>query len=160
MNVGEQENGSKKRLREALLGPPLNAQRPCIDDADALLTRYLNGIPEVMRNAYGEDSEASREAIQDVELIASAAPSQHGIYCKRAALLFATKREPEVQEYFKNEDSILGVDLVERILPFIDPPFLKHSCQSPESYVTLAVVFSELFKGEKLGNWPRDRGIG
>jgi hypothetical protein len=163
MEVGElRENDSDTMggLREALLGPPLNAPRPCIDGADALLTRYLNGIPDVMKNTYGEDSEATREAIQDVEMIASAPPSQHGICCKRAALLFATKREPELQEYFKKEDADLGTDLVERILPFIDPPFLKHSCQSPESYVTLAVVFSELFKGERLGNWPRDRGTG
>lgn len=145
-------------LRELLLGPPLAAEeRPSIDETDAQLTRHVQGIPVVMAQTYGIVSEATREASKEVDSVASMSASNEGVCCKRALLLFALRREPELKEHFLRAEPGLTTDLVERVLPFIDPAFLKHSCQAPESYVFLAVLLSEMFAGERLGNWPREQ---
>ena len=141
-------------LERMLIGPPISAQRPCVDETDQLLTQYLSGLPEVLRQTYGDETDAAREAIQDCVSIANLPPTPEGVCCKRAALMFALRREPELREYFRQHDSGFTVDLVDRILPFLDPCFLRHSCQAPEAYVFTAVVFSQLFAGERLGNWP------
>ena len=140
-----------------LLGPPLNAQRPSLEETDAALTRHLAGIQKVMAHTYGTKTEATREAGNEVSGIANMPASETGVCCKRALLLFALKREPELKTHFERNEPALTRDLVERVLPFIDPTFLKHSCQAPESYVFLAVLLSEMFQGEQLGNWPLQR---
>lgn len=152
--VEEEEEGRGGVLRTLLLGPPLNCRRPCIDEVDSMLTEHLDGVPDVMRRTYGDDTEATREAIKDVQRISALRPSREGICCKRAALLFAMKREPEVQKHFLDRDPDLAFDLMDRVLPLLDPCFVKHSCQCPESYVCLAVVLTQMFAGERVGNWP------
>lgn len=142
-------------LREMLLGPPLSAPRPSVKETDAALTWHVRGIPGVMAQAYGTASEATREAGKEVAQIGNIEASVEGICCKRALLLFALKREPELKRHFERAEPELTNDLVERVLPFIDPAFLKYSCQAPESYVFLAVLLTEMFAGERLGNWPR-----
>jgi len=141
-------------LRELLLGPPLSRNRPSVNETDANITPYVQGIQAVMAQTYGTESEATREAGNEVARVANMDSSEQGICCKRALLLFALHREPELRQYFANTEPDLTNDLVERVLPFIDPAFLKHSCQAPESYVFLAVMLSEMFAGERLGNWP------
>ena len=141
-------------LKRMIIGPPLNAQRSCIEEMDRLLTRYLSAVPQVLRQTYGEETEATQEAIQDCSSIANLPASADGVCCKRAALLFALRREPELKEYFKRRDSGFTNDLVDRILPFVDPRFLSHSCQAPDSYVFMVVMLSQMFEGERLGNWP------
>jgi len=152
---GQREDG--KTLREMLLGPPLSAPRPSVQETDAALTQHVQGIPAVMANTYGTASEATREAGNEVAGVAAMSASEQGICCKRALLLFALRREPELKRHFERAEPGLTKDLVERVLPFIDPAFLKHSCQAPESYVFMAVLLSEMFGEEKLGNWPRAR---
>lgn len=125
-----------------------------MDETDAELTRHVAGIPGVMAQVYGTASEATREAGNEVESVARMAASKEGVCCKRALLLFALKREPELKAHFERNEPALTRDLVERVLPFIDPKFLQHSCQAPESYVFLSVMLSEMFAGERLGNWP------
>jgi len=146
--------GGGGTLREMLLGPPLTGTRPSVDETDAVLTQHVQGIKDVMARVYGTASEATREAGNEVGEVASMAASEQGICCKRALLLFALQREPELKRHFESAEPELTKDLVERVLPFIDPAFLQHSCQAPESYVFLAVLLSELFGGERLGNWP------
>ena len=156
--TGQRETKRPKRdstLRRMLLGPALNSDdRPCLDRVDELLTRHLDGLPDVLEETFGASNEATQEAVQDLRKLADLPPSHDGVCCKRAALLFALRREPEVQEHFRRRDPELANDLIDRVLPFIDPEFMRHSCQSPSSYVTLAIVLSQMFKGEKLGNWP------
>lgn len=151
-------------LQRMLLGAPLSARQesvngvePSIIETDELLTRYLNALPEVIRQSYGDESEATQEAASECRAIASLPCNPGGICSKRAALLFAMRREPELARYFCQRDSGFTNDMVNRILPFIDPPFLKQSCQAPDSYVFMAVIFSQLFEGERLGNWPLEQ---
>jgi hypothetical protein len=110
-----------------------------------------------MAQAYGTASEATREAGNEVAHVSSMKASVEGVCCKRALLLFALKREPELKRHFESAEPALTRDLVERVLPFIDPKFLQHSCQAPESYVFLTVLLTEMFGGERLGNWPRQQ---
>ena len=162
MEAGQSSSENDKRdekdiLKRMLIGPPINAPRPCIEETNALLTEYLNAIPQVMRQTYGEDTEATREAIKDCTSIANMECSAEGVICKRAALLFALRREPELREYFRKRDSGspgFTVDLTDRVLPFVDPEFMRHSCQAPEAYVVTTLILSQLFEGERLGNWP------
>ena len=144
-------------LKRMLIGPPINSSRPCVEEIDALLSRHLAALPDVIRNTYGGKTEATLEAAKDCASIANLPCSAEGVNCKRAALLFALRREPELREYFRTHDksqSNFTTDLVDRILPFLDPEFVKHSCQCPEAYVFNAAIFSQLFEGERLGNWP------
>ena len=151
---GEYEQEEHDILKRMLIGPPINAPRPCIEETDALLTRYLNAIPQVLRQTYGEGTEATREAIKDCTSIANMECSADGVVCKRAAMLFALRREPELKEYFCKRDTGFTADLTDRVLPFIDPEFMRHSCQAPEAYVFTTLIMSQLFEGERLGNWP------
>ena len=164
---GVDERDERDVLQRMLLGPPLNARQesvngmePSIIETDGLLTRYLNALPEVIRQSYGDETEATQEAASECRSIANLPCSPGGICSKRAALLFAMRREPELGQYFCQHDSGFTKDMVNRILPFIDPPFLRHSCQAPDSYVFMAVIFSQLFEGERLGNWPLEQQAG
>ena len=160
-NIQDDKGDERDILKRMLIGPPINAPRPCVEEINELLTRYLNGIPEVLKQTYGENTEATREAIKDCTSIANMECSAEGVICKRAALLFALRREPELREYFRKLDSAgspgspgFTVDLTDRVLPFVDPEFMRHSCQVPEAYVFTTVILSQLFEGERLGNWP------
>jgi hypothetical protein len=159
---GRDENDDKNEndddiLHRMLIGPPINSNRPCVEEIDALLSRHLAALPELIRNTYGNKTEATLEAAKDCASIANLPCSAEGVNCKRAALLFALRREPELREYFRKHDKSqpnFTIDLVDRVLPFLDPEFVKHSCQAPEAYVVTAAIFSQLFEGERLGNWP------
>lgn len=153
--VVESETGV---LRRMLLGPPLTAPRPCLEELDDELTRHLSGVPDVMRETYGQDTEATREAVDDAQILATLPATPVNVCCKRAMLLFALRREPELQKYFRERDPHLTSDLLKRVLPFIDPEFMRHSCQAPESYAFLAVMLHHMFEGEPLGNWPLKSG--
>lgn len=146
-------------LRELLLGPPLNERDgeggSGMVETDVALTRHILGLDPVMKEAYGEGSEAQDQARVEVCDVARMSAGGPQVCCKRAALLFALHREPELKQHFAQQDEQHTRDLTERVLPFIDPKFLQHSCQAPEAYVLMAVVLSEMWGGEKLGNWPR-----
>jgi hypothetical protein len=80
------------------------------------------------------------------------------VVCKRALLLFAHARLPEVRERWKAtgtaEEAALADDLADRVLPLLTPRFFKNSCQAPGAYALAAAVLTELWPGERLGNWP------
>ena len=79
-----------------------------------------------------------------------------------AAVLFGLSKEPELLRYFSGQERSVhsgsepsfSEDMVQRVLPFVTPRFLRHSCQSPDAYVMACIVLSEMWCGEKLGNWP------
>jgi len=142
-------------LRPLLVGPAL-----CNRDVDMTLVSlasHLEGVRPLMRDVYG-GSKAAQQAERDLGQIAALPHGTSEAACKRAALLFALHKEPEVQHYFKEQESILGgrfaADMVERVLPFVAPRFLKHSCQAPDAFVLLCMVLAEMWPGERLGNWP------
>ena len=79
--------------------------------------------------------------------------------CKRAMILFALRREPEIMHAFVEHDKRLGNpkfadDMIHRVLPFVCPRFLNDSAQCPNRFVLLCLLLSEMWAGERLGNWP------
>tara|TARA_B110000902_G_C14073057_1_gene500066 strand:- start:206 stop:607 length:402 start_codon:yes stop_codon:yes gene_type:complete len=117
------------------------------------LESHLRGVVALLPYNYG-DCAAVRQACTELErLIALPDTQASTLACKRAALLFALHSEPQLKRHFANDP--FARDLYERVLPFLVPRFLKNSCQSPQAFVEACLVLSDMWEGERLGNWPR-----
>lgn len=142
-------------LRELLMGPPLNDRA---DDRTAQqLNEWMRAIEEFIPKLYGETSEPALQARMEAKRFATFPNTHDGLMCKRAALLFALSHEQEVGMAMGDT---CARDMRERVLPFTCPHFLRHSCQAPDAFVMLSVVLSEMWAGERLGNWPLVIGEG
>ena len=146
-------------IRDALVGAPLSEREPgqC-DPTHAELNAHLKGLIDLLTVSYGPGA-AAKQACAELRRVArlpdTTAPN---LACKRAALLFALHSEPQLKKYFASDP--FARDLCERVLPFLIPRFLKHSCQSPQAFVELCLVLSDMWEGEQMGNWPRPKGGG
>ena len=98
-------------------------------------------------------SGACRHAVMELRAVREMPGTPHGLVCKRAMLIFAMGREPEVAAYWTGADSQLATDIHARVGPFLTPRFLRHCCQAPQSFVRWAAVLSQMWKGETLGNF-------
>lgn len=137
-------------MRELMLGPPLNAR----EDTDLTLLQLnqrVAEIPQMLRDGPGE-RQATEQAAREIDYIAALPNGSAEAMCKRAMLLFALRTEEAMQAQFDGDP--MATDLVERVLPFLTPPFLRHSCQQPDHFVLGCVIMSEMWRGERLGNWP------
>lgn len=137
-------------LRDLLMGTPLTER-----DAEGMhkglnveLQRVVDFLPEV----YGPE-EATRQAQLELRDVIAMPETPETLSCRRAAVLFAMGREPEVARQFGEGEFVQ--ELQARVLPITLPRFLRHSCQAPDTFVTLTMVLAEMWKGEALGNWPR-----
>ena len=124
------------------------------EEMNDVLRRLGNHI----RKVYGSKPSA-RMAAEEIEEMAEIEGTPNGIMCKRGAMLYALTKEPEMVEHFAalEEEGAKGLnvrDLTERVLPWLAPRFVKHSCQAPDAFVMACLVMSEMWRGEKLGNWP------
>jgi hypothetical protein len=143
-------------LRGALVGTPLSDRPPGRrDPTHTRLDAHLRGLIDLLPVNYGRGA-AVRQACTELKKVA-ALPGTNApnLACKRAALLLALHSEPQVQRYFADEP--FARDLYERVLPFLIPRFLKHSCQSPDAFVGACLVLADMWEGETLGNWPRPK---
>ncbi len=136
-------------FRAALVGAPLSGRRGT-DASHAQLNAHLRGVVELIPYTYGRGP-AARQAVAELAKIPELPNTPAGIACKRAALLFALYSEPELKAYFADEP--FARELYERVLPFVVPRFLKHSCQAPDAFVQMCVVLADMWEGEPLGNW-------
>ena len=133
-------------LKSTLAGAPLVAER-----ADAEMDDDIRAISAFLPKVYGE-SPAVKQAVDEVGNMTRLPHDADGITCRRAMLLFSIFKEREVAEGFRDP---LAIDLHERVLPFIVPRFVKNCAQRPDQLVALSAVLSEMWAGERLGNWPR-----
>ena len=146
-------------LRPLLLGPPLSERHA--DHTLKGLDSHVAGLCPLVAQVYG-DSPAAKQAAAELNGIAQLGPGKDEAACKRAAVLFGLSKEPELLRHFSGQeraihdgvDPTFSEDMANRVLPFVTPRFLRHSCQSPEAYVMTCVVLGEMWKGERLGNWP------
>ncbi len=145
-------------LRPLLLGPPLVERgdgAAAAAAADDGLGPYMDGIRALLRRTYGEGPEAA-QADAELATMLERPPGAEATACRRALLLFAMHREPEVAAHFAQRDGDgYARDMAERVLPFVTPRFLANQCQCPDAYVLLSLVLAEMWPGERLGNWPR-----
>lgn len=150
-------------LRPLLMGPPLNERQHSIESDPTMrcLDSHMSGLVTLLPKIYG-NTEACQQAVYEFKALAKQPPaSRDAVCCKRAALLFSLCKEKEVGQYFATQERAVAPDsasyaedMRDRVLPFLVPRFLKNSCQTPDSMVTLALILSEMWAGEKLGNWP------
>lgn len=146
-------------LRPLLMGSPL-----CDRDTDHTLKAlhsHVAGMCPLIKQLYGNTS-AAQQAVSEIAAIAELLSDKDNTTCKRAAVLFGLSKEPELLRYFSgqeravnsDEEPSFAEDMAQRVLPFITPRFLHHSCQSPDEFVMICLMLSEMWRGEKLGNWP------
>ena len=144
---------ARASLRELLLGPPLAARDD--DDTRAQLDAWMRAIEGLLPQLYGVQ-EPARQARMEFERFANLPGTHEGLMCKRAALLFALLHEKEIGMAMGGDDACAR-DMRARVLPFTCPHFLRHSCQTPDTFVVLSAVLHEMWGGEQLGNWPLER---
>lgn len=139
-------------LSKLLFGPPLCAR---VDAAEACaeLDIALGTACRLLKGVFGpEENESANQVELEVGCVSKLPRDKNGLIARRAMLLFAF-REPEVVAAF---DCELARDLQMRVLPFFAPRFLRNSAQSPQAFIVAAATLSTLFRGERLGNWPRE----
>ena len=139
------------------MGTPLSDRPPgqC-DPTHARLNAHLSGLIDLLPATYGNCPATQQACTELRKVIASCGgATAPELACKRAALLFALHSEPRVQSYFADEP--FARDLYERVLPYLVPRFLKHSCQAPGACGQACVVLADMWEGETLGNWPLGR---
>ena len=135
-------------LRELLMGPPLSARDA--DDTNEQLNAWMRALEGLLPQLYGT-GEPAMQARMEFERLAKLEGSHDELFCKRAALLFALLHEKEVAHTMGDA---VAEDMRARVLPFTCPRFLRHSCQAPDTFVVLSLILSEMWAGERLGNWP------
>ncbi len=149
------EAESELGLRALLMGTPMGDREEEDRVVDALNSSLL-GVVDLLPRVYG-DNEPCRQAVLETGAIVDMDASKECVACKRAMLLYALYNEPDVRAHWarRREDgsAALARDLSTRVLPFIVPRFFKESCQVPEAFVLLALVMSDMWAGEQLGNW-------
>ena len=146
-------------LRPLLLGPPLSDREA--DHTLKGLDSHVAGLCPLVDAVYGT-SPAAKQAAAELNNIAELPTGKDQAACKRAAVLFGLSKEPELLRHFSAQERVIHTgtddsfseDMVHRVLPFVTPRFLRHSCQTPDAYVLMCVVLGERWRGEKLGNWP------
>jgi len=146
-------------LRPLLMGPPLSERDT--DHTLKGLDSHVAGLCPLMEQVYGS-SPAAKQAAAELMNIAALPVGKDEAACKRAAVLYGLSKEPELLRHFSGQERVIhsddeasfSEDMVERVLPFVTPRFLRHSCQTPDAYVLMCVVMGEMWRGEKLGNWP------
>ena len=138
-------------LSHLLFGAPLTA-RVDVVEACAELDVALGTAREQLKVVFGpEDNESANQVELETAAVSKLPRDAHGLIARRAMLLFAF-REPEVAAAF---DCDLARDLQTRVLPFFAPRFLRNSAQNPQAFLVAAATLCTLYRGERLGNWPR-----
>ena len=152
MSEGRTEQTEQDTLLSHLLfGAPLTA-RVDVAEACAELDVALNTARAQLKVVFGpEDNDSANHVELEVGGISQLPRDAHGLVARRAMLLFAF-REPEVAAAF---DCDLARDLQTRVLPFFAPRFLRNSGQSPQAFLVAVATLCTLYRGERLGNWPR-----
>ena len=146
-------------LRPLLLGAPLSDRET--DHTLKALNSHVAGMCPLVDQVYGKPP-AAQQAAAELAAIAELGKARDETTCKRAAVLFGLSKEPELLRYFSGQERTVhsgdepsfAEDMATRVLPFVTPRFIRHSCQSPDAFVMTCLVLSEMWRGEKLGNWP------
>ena len=139
-------------LRRLLLGSDL-ASRDAPEQTRAELDSYLNAIAKMLPGIY-EDTEPTRQAQLEIDSLVAMDSSKECLACKRAMLLYAILAEPGLASHWQGADAEMAADLHSRVLPFVTPRFIGQSAQAPEAFLQLSLVLSEMWRGERLSNFP------
>jgi hypothetical protein len=139
-------------LRTILIGEPIFERGD--QNSTSSIDSHLIALMELMPSVYGSN-EACMQAVLEIGNVAKMPDTRECMACKRAMFLYALATETEVSGYWDSNKfaADLARDLSCRVLPFLVPRFMKHSCQTPESFVLLSLVLADMWHGEDLGNF-------
>jgi hypothetical protein len=141
-------------LRTLLMGAPMgDPTEEC--GVVTQLNNHLLGMAKLLPSVYGEN-ESCQQAVMELCVLVDMDDSKECVACKRAMLLYGLSAEAEIQCYWDRRvdgSSAVARDLSSRVLPFIIRRFVKQSCQTPEEFVILSILLSEMWAGETLGNY-------
>ncbi len=151
---------SAPSLRNLLLGKPMMGRKKggeaeVAAELDAVNARVIHLLARLYDDPSNADEDAGKNMAAELRSVSALPSDANGVTCRRALLVFCLAREPEVAGIFA--DAEYARDLRDRVGPFFVPSFLDNSCQRPDALVAACVVASEMWRGERLGNWPRPR---
>ena len=139
-------------LRQLLMGAPFGDVEEEKRVASEL-NMHLEAMTELLPRLYG-DTEACKQAVLEIRSVVA----MESVLCKRAMFLFGLGTEREMCDHWRGRQAdgsaALAQDLSSRVLPFVMPRFLKHSCQRPDALLQAALMLADMWSGESLGNWP------
>ena len=151
-------------LKQLLFGRPFSQrsakqQKRDVKKLNALIGEALDYLrkehsDQVARDAPPEPTEAYFQSETEMKaIIALPSDNDAAIACKRAVVLFALAREPELQKKWvtpESSDFVFLVDLCDRVLPLMTPKFINSIGQRPDVYVNACSVVSQLWCSERM----------
>ena len=143
----------QKQLWNMLFGAPLTnpitAEDACAE-SDAALEKTCHLLKT---EVFGpEKNEMAEHVALEIGQVSKLPRDNWGLIARRAMFIF-TFREREVCDAFQCD---LATDLHTRVLPFFAPRFLRNSAQNPHSFIMAVATLCGLYRGDRLGNWPRE----
>lgn len=166
-------------LRSLLLGPPLVLRNDEQEVARyrANIRNCVAAVRRLLEQVYGKEGTAAKQAAFELDCGMKDVPNdEKATTDKHLAFLLFAMTEPEIATGLSafeasssrkrrrgghEESAGLGaLDMQRRVLPFVRPRFLKNNCQRPDRFVMTCVVLGEMYKNERLGNWPLEKAGG
>lgn len=111
----------------------------------------VRGVAAVLKRELGPDDPPCSQALLEWGRISELPLDYDGVAARRAALLFALWREPDVQDHYRRSEPELVDDLCTRILPLVCPRFLANQAQSPDVLVAMVSVLWSMWDAGDLG---------
>jgi hypothetical protein len=152
-------SSASSNLRDLLFGRQFSQRtaKTLKKDSKALnqlIRDLLSFLKTEHTDEYGSISEAYYQAETELTAVRKLPnDSETAISCKRAVVLFALAREPQIQSRWisaSHKDFVFLTDLCSRVLPIATPSYVNSLGQRPDLYVAMCATMSVLWMFEPL----------
>jgi len=137
-------------LRRLLFGAPFAERVDGIDPSVKQLDCLLVELIELLRIEHGPSVAFGQAERELTDIMKMSITDDKAVACKRAMLLFALWRDPEIAARFRQSDAALLEHLQTNVLPVVGPRYLAELGQRPDSFVHLCGVLSALWPMQPL----------
>lgn len=138
-------------LSDLIFGSELHTRGSDGDQSINGLDPAVRGVAAVLKRELGHETQPCSQALLEWRRISELPLDFDGVASRRAALLFALWREPDVQAHYRSTEPNLVDDLCTRVLPLVCPRFLANQAQSPDVLVTMVSVIQSMWDPKDLG---------
>jgi hypothetical protein len=135
---GEEDDDTKISLHDLLFGRPLCDRENWQKLSDSTtINKMIDELIVFLGEEHSNTSRAFVQANRELRLVQELPiDSAIALTSRRAVILFAIWREPQYRRRFtRPADRALVLDLAERVLPLVGPPYVKGIAQRPDSFV-------------------------
>ena len=108
------------------------------------LNKHIDALLRYNEVEYGKSS-AAEAATHEMRYVRDIKSTPQSLLCKQALILSAVAKEKTIAQCFSGQ---VEMDLHTRVLPFLFPRYIQDCGQLPLSFVTSALVLSEMWEGE------------